>query len=91
MLMRKTAYRGFCRTVRIAVFGLMSGLVFQATLPIGLCEGADASALFTVDVNQQKANIEKEFAKIDEWLPVSKLQDIRSTIRTDRPQNRPLA
>jgi hypothetical protein len=64
----------------MAVFGLMSGLVFQATMPIGLCEGADASALFTVDVNQQKANIEKEFAKIDEWLPASKLQDIRSTL-----------
>ena len=64
----------------MAVFGLMSGLVFQATMPIGLCEGADASALFTVDVNQQKANIEKEFAKIDEWLPASKLLDIRSTL-----------
>ena len=73
--MRKTTYR-----VRMAVLGLMSGLVFQATMPIGLCEGADASALFTVDVNQQKANIEKEFAKIDEWLPASKLQDIRSAL-----------
>jgi len=64
----------------MAVFGLMSGLVFQATLPVGLCEGADASALFTVDVNQQKANIEKEFAKIDEWILASKLQDIRGAL-----------
>ena len=41
---------------------------------------ADSQKLFDVDVNKQKAGLEKDFAQADEYLSQTKLQNARSQV-----------
>ena len=45
----------------------------------GVCEAAESAELFTVDMIQQKVNIEKEFAKIEDWIPPAKFDEVRAS------------
>jgi hypothetical protein len=75
----------FLGSIIISIFPAFVPLIhLENYLPGGLfvfvsCEAAESSELFTVDVGQQKANLEKEFAKIEDWIPLAKLHEVRNT------------
>lgn len=81
------------RINRFTFLGCIIISIFPACMPLShlenslsdgldvfvVCEAAESSELFTVDVGQQKANLEKEFAKIEDWIPSAKLHEVRNT------------
>jgi hypothetical protein len=54
--------------------------VFCILLPAGQGMAAEGQKLFDVDVNKQKAGLEKDFVQADEFLSQTKLQNVRSQV-----------
>jgi hypothetical protein len=55
-----------------------AGCRTSVPLSVAVCEAADGQKLFDVDINKQKATLEKDFRLAEEYLSQTKLQNARS-------------